>query len=351
VTAAPAAAGRRTPPWSLLLALPLAGVLLYLATRGVAWGEVLRTLRQGRPDLLALACLTSSGSLLIRALRWRIVLGTERQVARSSAFWATAAGYLGNTVLPARAGDLLRSVLLGRHAGLATGYVLATTLVERVADLLALVGISLLAILALDSAPSWLRTTTRLMGLLSLVALAGLVVLPRLEGWLTGLTARLPLSVGVRSMATALLSQVLLGMRTLQHPHRVLGFVGLTATVWFVDTLATIAVGQALGLPMTLPRALVLLAALGLASAVPSTPGYVGVYQFVAVTVLVPLGFSRDQALAQIIAYQGVLLVVVLVWGVLGLWRLSGSLGSAGRGNRGRERGALGSTLAEGEVP
>lgn len=318
---------RRTPPWSLLLALPLAAVLLYFATRGVAWGEVLRTLRQGRVDFLALACLGSSGSLLIRALRWRVVLGAEREVARTTAFWATAAGYLGNTVLPARAGDLLRSVLLGRRAGLATGYVLATTLVERVADLLALVGISLLAILALDSAPGWLRTTTRLMGVLGLVALAGLVVLPRLEGWLTGLVARLPLPAGVRSTATALMGQVLLGLRALQHPRRALGFVGLTAAVWCVDALGTIAIGQALGLPMTPPRAFVLLAALGLASAVPSTPGYVGVYQFVAVTVLVPLGFSRDEALAQIIAFQGVLLVVVLVWGLLGLWRLSGGLG------------------------
>ena len=39
------------------------------------------------------------------------------------------------------------------------------------------------------------------------------------------------------------------------------------------------------------------LAALGLASAAPSTPGYVGIYQFVAVSVLAPFGFVREQAL------------------------------------------------------
>jgi hypothetical protein len=66
----------------------------------------------------------------------------------------------------------------------------------------------------------------------------------------------------------------------------------------------------------------VLLAALGLSSALPSTPGYVGVYQFVAVSVLTPFGFTQSQALVFILAYQAVNYAVICVWGLLGLWRL-----------------------------
>jgi uncharacterized membrane protein YbhN (UPF0104 family) len=72
-----------------------------------------------------------------------------------------------------------------------------------------------------------------------------------------------------------------------------------------------------------LPQALLLLAALGLASAAPSTPGYVGIYQFVAVAVLQPFGFSQSEALAYVLVAQAAIYVVVLVWGVLGLWRLT----------------------------
>jgi len=50
--------------------------------------------------------------------------------------------------------------------------------------------------------------------------------------------------------------------------------------------------------------ALLLLTALGLGSALPSTPGYVGIYQFVAVTVLTPFGIGRDEALAFILVLQ-----------------------------------------------
>ena len=52
-----------------------------------------------------------------------------------------------------------------------------------------------------------------------------------------------------------------------------------------------------------------------------STPGYVGIYQFVAVTVLQPFGFSRTDAIAYILVAQALLYVVIGFWGSLGLWR------------------------------
>jgi hypothetical protein len=103
---------------------------------------------------------------------------------------------------------------------------------------------------------------------------------------------------------------------------RGLGFALLTPVIWLADSVAFLLVGQAFGLHLALAQALVLIAALGLASAAPSTPGYVGIYQFVAVTVLAPFGFGRDDALAFILAAQAVIYLVVLVWGAIGLWVL-----------------------------
>jgi hypothetical protein len=65
-------------------------------------------------------------------------------------------------------------------------------------------------------------------------------------------------------------------------------------------------------------------AGLGLGSALPSTPGYVGVYQFVAVSVLTPFGFSQSDAIAHILLYQAMTTAVFLFWGLLGLSRGAG---------------------------
>jgi uncharacterized protein (TIRG00374 family) len=315
---------RRAPPWSLLLSLALSAVLLVLAFRDVAWERLLETLRQGQAPLLALACVLLTISYFIRGLRWRVILSAERDIAPLTVFWATMAGYLGNSFLPARAGELIRSVLLARQSALSGSYVLATALLERFADVVALVAISLLVLAALGTVPGWLVTAAAAGAVVGLIGLIVLRLLPRFNDQLVALSARLPLPRRPRQRLRMLFAQFLLGLNALRDWGRLVGFAGLTVVIWLLDVVVAMVVGLAFSLPITAAEAVLLLAALGLASAVPSTPGYVGVFQFAAVSVLVPLGFTRDQALVEVIALQAVVYLVVIVWGAIGLWRLSG---------------------------
>lgn len=314
----------RTSRKSFVFALLLAGLLLYLALRGVAWDEMARTVRQARPDFLILACLALTVSYFLRGLRWRILLSTGKPVSAMTAFWATLVGYWGNNLLPARAGELMRSVMISRYAGLSSSYVFATAITERILDAIALVMISLVALRSLDGMPHWLLVASQVMSVLGLICMAGLFVMPRLEGWLDRMLVRVPLPNGLRDKLRELLSQFLLGMRAFQHRRRALAFTALAAAIWLLDAVVAVWVAHALNLHLAFPQALVLLAALGLASAAPSTPGYVGVYQFVAVTMLAPFGFSRNQSLIYILTFQAVSYAVVLSLGSLGLWRLGG---------------------------
>jgi uncharacterized membrane protein YbhN (UPF0104 family) len=73
---------------------------------------------------------------------------------------------------------------------------------------------------------------------------------------------------------------------------------------------------------ISFPVAVLLLTGLGLGSALPSTPGYVGIYQFVAVTVLPLFGISRDAALAYILVAQALGYLAVVAFGLPGLYKL-----------------------------
>ena len=81
----------------------------------------------------------------------------------------------------------------------------------------------------------------------------------------------------------------------------------------------TVVVANAVGVSISLPVALLLVAALGLGSALPSTPGYVGVYQFVAVSILTPFGVRRNDVIAYILLFQAINYVVILSSGLIGL--------------------------------
>ncbi len=313
--------GRRSG-WSLAIALPLAAVLLCLALRGVDWQEMLGTLRGARPQYLALGCALGSTAYLLRSLRWRVLLSAERWIPAPTVFWATAAGYLGNNLLPARAGELIRSVALGRKAGVSAAFVLATAVTERILDALALVLIGTLALAVLGGLPAALVAGMQVMAGLAALGLAGVLVAPALQDHLKWALSRLPLSARWKERLAGLLDKFLLGMRALQHPGRAASFTGFTAAIWLTDALGTMIGVRALSLALGLPQALVLLAALGLSSAMPSTPGYIGVYQLVAVAVLVPFGFSKAQAVVCITVLQAAGYVTILLWGLVGLWRL-----------------------------
>jgi len=110
---------------------------------------------------------------------------------------------------------------------------------------------------------------------------------------------------------------------TLRHSTVPRDAVGITAVVWFVDAIAVRTVAHALDLSLSLHEAFLLIAALGLSSAAPSTPGYIGIYQFVSTTVLMPLGFTRSHALALVVLYQGVLYCLILFWGAIFSWTVA----------------------------
>jgi uncharacterized membrane protein YbhN (UPF0104 family) len=71
-----------------------------------------------------------------------------------------------------------------------------------------------------------------------------------------------------------------------------------------------------------LSQSLLLLVGLGLSSAIPSTPGYVGVYQFIAVTTLAIFGYPKSQGLAFILVAQAIAMLLTLIWGLVGLGML-----------------------------
>jgi len=303
---------------SLVIALLLAAVLLYYSLRGIEWREVGRLVAGARLGGLAAAAALVTGTLFLRSFRWRILLTAEGRVNVSTAFWATAAGYFGNNFLPARAGELVRTFMISSRCGLNTAYVLATALSERVADAIALVVISSLVLLTLPAQPGWLANAARPFAILGLTGALIIAVLPRMESLARLLLQRLPLPDGPRLKVIQTMEHGLRGIRAFHDGKRLTGFLALTIVIWCMDAAGTVITGTALGLTIPLPVAFLLIAGLGLGSALPSTPGYVGIYQFVAISVLVPFGFSRTEAIGYILVAQALQYVVVGLLGAVG---------------------------------
>lgn len=305
-------------------ALLFAGILLYFSLRGIHWQEVWHTLSHANPGLIALSCLFATFSLLLRALRWRVLLSAGAPISVGTAFWATAAGYFGNNFLPARAGEVVRTLMISAASGLSKTFVLTTALSERLCDAISLVLISSVVLLTLPTKPGWFAHAATPFAILGLVGVSGIAILPKLEGLCEKLLSVLPVPAGLRAKLLGIIEQVMVGMRSFHHAKRLAIFIGFTAVIWFSDAFGTVLGMRALGLPATLPIALLLTTGLALGSALPSTPGYVGIYQFVAVSVLTPFGFSKTDAIAYILLSQAVQYALITFWGAWGMLRSRG---------------------------
>lgn len=277
-----------------------------------------------------------------RSLRWRTLVSARKKVSAPTMFWVTAIGYLGNTFLPARAGELLRSYTLGQKEGISSSYVFATALTERIMDVIALVLTGSLLISAIsDSVPAWLITTIHWMTIFGIIALVVFLLAPRFEGIIHKVIARIHFPGDWNTRLTHFVSQFLLGTQAFIHPSRAAMFTLLAAMTWCMDGIGTMIFAKGLNLTLSFGQALLFLAALGLASALPSTPGYIGIYQFVAVTVMPAFDITPSQALTYIIAGQAVYIVTDVFWGSIGVWRLginprallTGKWGQANPGN------------------
>ena len=316
------AEARRRGAWSWIFSALLAAVLLWWALRGVEWKRVFEII--GRADwvLAAAATATCCFSLFLRGLRWRILLNAAGRFSVGTVFWANNAGYLGNNLLPARAGEVIRSFLISSRSNLSRTYVLTTALSERLMDVIALVLWSSLLLAGVNPKPRWMADLARTLAVLAAAGGAAIAILPHTGRLLEKVLLRVPMPARVRGIALRLAEQVLSGMRAFHDWRRFAGFAGLTVVIWLSDAVGVMAMGRALDLAIPFATAFLLLAGMGLGSALPSTPGYVGIYQFVAVTVLTPFGFSRDSALALILLLQAMGYAVVLAFGLPGLYRM-----------------------------
>jgi uncharacterized protein (TIRG00374 family) len=303
------------------IALVLAGVLLYYSLRGIDWRQVWSILATTRLGYVVLMVLVSPISLFLRAVRWRVLLLSGGPVHVATAFWATCAGYFGNNFLPARAGELVRTMMVDAEARLGRTFVLTTALSERIVDAVALVLISSVVLLTLPVRPGWYNSAARPFALIGMCGVLGIAILPKLERFWNHLLDRTPVPERFRSKLKHILEQILYGLRAFHDAQRLLAFVGLTAVIWSIDAVGVILGARSLDLNLNLSMAFLLLTGLGLGSALPSTPGYVGIYQFVAVTVLTPFGFSRAAVIAYTLLLQAMQYMSTGIWGLFALLR------------------------------
>ncbi len=279
-----------------LALLAILGILTLLAL--VRLGNIdisLDTLRRIQPGYLAAAIAVHYSGFAVRGDRWRRLLAAMgHRVSYGYAFALLLAGWFISALVPARAGDLARAGLLRRDHDVPVARGLGSIAAERAFDALALV---LLAALAgawalAGRTPAWVWQSAALMAGLAVVAVGGLIAVPRLESWLAGLVAW-PLYQKALRFGFDLLRSI----RALGRQPAALSIVAVQSVyIWLCDVLLAYLLLGGLGYPVSAPVAAFTAMAADLAVTVPLTPGAVGQFETAFVGLLALFAVPASQA-------------------------------------------------------
>ena len=307
--------------WQFWLGTLLSLVFLYLAFRKATLADTLAAMREASPWLLGAAVASFVLSVLAKAARWRLLLSAHKAPALGRVFSIYSVGQMVNTFLPGPFGELVRAYMLGEAEADSKVYVLGTVGVERVADLLFLL-LSLLVLLSQMTLPAWLispahTTEAALIAILVVFILlvwqrrlilrflgwAGRFIPERARGWL------------LREVHFALDS-----LDSVRRPSRILGLLFWSLLVTFFSTLTNYLVLLALGIALPFWVALLLLVVLQVGTQIPSSPGGVGIFQYLILLTLSFFGVEANLALGYSLLLYLVASVSIVPIGCYGLW-------------------------------
>lgn len=288
----------------------------YLALRNVDWARTRTAF--GQIDYLWLV--PSVAGLVLwtvaRVERWRILFRRNQRPPFAALTKATLVGLFFNNVLPARAGEATRVVALRSYAGTSISEAGATVVVERLLDVLSLLGL-LFAVAPWLPTISWLETAV----IVAAIAVAAAIVLVGLAVHLgRGDTSRLVRFAGrvprvPEAALTSFAANVADGLASLRNGRQAAGallwsivaWVLLGASFWFIMR----------GFHLELPLLAGMLAAVtvGLSFIVPAAPGGVGLFEAAGLLATSAYGIPKAHALACVLVLHVVNTVPFLVAG------------------------------------
>jgi uncharacterized protein (TIRG00374 family) len=272
---------------SLLVGGAISAVCLVLLLRTVDLGRTRDAFAQADPAWLACALALIVASLLMRCWRWQLLFLPNDRVSLRGTLGATLIGYMFNTVLPGRVGELARAALIGQTDRVSTARAVGTILIEKILDVLALL-ILLGGLLSVMPLPPEVSAAGKSAALAFGVLALGLVLASVYRGPLVRWAERRldPLPLLQRLRPSRIIHLVLDATDGLRRPELALAQLITTTALWGLALLTVMAVMRAFHLDVPPAAAALVLVTTNLGMTVPSAPGYVGVYHYIAVVTL-----------------------------------------------------------------
>jgi len=298
---------------AIWLGLTVSAVFVWIAVRSIDV-EALKRAFIGINYWAVAACgMAVAIGMVCRSIRWRVIANGSRS-DHADFSRATNIGVLSNLIFPGRAGEVIRILTLIKITTYSLPKAIASAMIDRFVDVLVLVLSALLVYFYIPTAVVLERWLFAIVAVLFAGIAAIAIVLWRKDifrelgrAWLRRLLRRWALKPEV------FLSEFFRELKMLAHGRLPINLLGVSVAIWCLDYLVVASVLIALNLALPFEAPLLLWVFLAAGSALPSAPGYVGVYQVAAIFALSIYGVEPSRAVATALVLQVTTLIAAIL--------------------------------------
>lgn len=298
--------------------IPLSILFLWLALKDVNFAHVSQAFANARIYFL----IPMLGSLFcfywLKAIRWSTILSPKHQMPASDLVPSMMAGAAGNNLLPAHLGEVVRVYFSASQFSIPKSTILASLVVERLLDMLAVLAIFSFAILMGGYSLGMIAVGSALLAIVVLVAgICTLIILYTDQCVFFIRSTLTKPSSGLREKVADQLINLAAGLSSLREKNLYLKAIGNSLLQWLLMSVCIYCSFLALNVEASFWLAIIILGLIVVGLTLPTVPGFFGTIEYCFVLGLTAAGIDPSLAISAGIFYHIPAWITVTLTGLL----------------------------------
>ncbi len=318
--------------WQFWLGVAISAFFLYWVLKDIDYATLWQKTLEANYWLILPGVGAYFIGLWVRAWRWHYLLRPVKPIPTRKMFPIVAMGYAGNNIFPARAGEVLRAVVLKNKEEVPISASLATIIVERVYDgvvMLAFIFVNLAELSRLTEEVTLFRNfsiqdvavwgSVLFFGVLVVFLAAAMFPTPteKIIRWLVERVVPQRFRENTLQIAVRFLG----GLASLRSPVEALMVFFTSVVIWLLETVKYWFVMQAFRFSISFFALMLMNGVVNLATTIPSAPGYLGTFDLPGIKILEAHGVVAETAASYTFVLHFALWFPVTLLGLYYMWR------------------------------
>jgi uncharacterized protein (TIRG00374 family) len=313
----------------LIFGLALSAICILIVVNKIDLNQLVITISRANVFYLAVSILFILTTPIIRSLRWQFLIRCIKAINIFNLLSATSIGVMTDMILPARAGDLVRAAIIGSKEKISKVSSLATIVTERMFDTLTILLVLLLVVIfyklpgnqkqsldAIRIAGGTIAIICILIFCLLLILRNKTDIIIRYSNTLLGF-----LPTRLSAKLVDVIHSFAAGLQSIQLSWHLVPIFLYSIMLWSAFALSNFFVLHSLSFDFHLSTAYYILLFQVLGVALPSSPGFIGVYHASVVAGFAALNMTAEHALSAAILMHAAFFFPFISLGILFMWR------------------------------